>query len=618
MNQNNLAVIMMSVDTLERLALRVLSMVDISGEVTVVSHKPGERTASENFAEAMRVGASSGKEWVLFLEDDIEVCEDFIDGVIDWLMNHATDDRRVYSFSVPHQAMNACRTAAWDCPIEYFCCTQAFALRAEDAASLHFWMKAHPTFTGPDGNTSTGAYDLSMREWAKATWPDIDHFLASNPSLVQHVGDASVLTPGRELVTMPTYNREGVRRKPRLLWVGDAACPSGFARSTHGVLDTLHHTYDVTVLGINYNGDPHKWPYPIYAAAIGGDAFGVKRLIWMCDAVKPDIIVIQQDPWNFPYYLKQLAKFTEYRGIPVIGVVAVDGKNCRGAMLNGLSLAIFWTQFGLDEARLGGYVGPAAVVPLGVDLQQFYPVNKREARKRLGLPDSVLDTFIVGNVNRNQPRKRLDLMIEYFAEWKKRSGVKDAALWMHVAPTGDTDGIDCQQYAKWHGVDLLYAEPTAFYGVSENEMRDTYSAFDVSFTASQGEGFGFSTFESMACGTPVIASDWAALGELCKNAAYLVPCTSTSITMNGGINSVGGVMDKEQAIKALDALYRDYALREDFAVAGLRLVKEPRFRWENVGRAFSIAMDSVLGVVEPLPSVRGNVFSNNTVESIWA
>jgi glycosyltransferase involved in cell wall biosynthesis len=370
------------------------------------------------------------------------------------------------------------------------------------------------------------------------------------------------------------------------------------------VLATLCEEYDVTVLGINYNGDPHDYPYPIYAAAPGGDAFGVGRLIWMCDLVKPDVIVIQQDPWNFPLYLRRLKGIEEYRGIPVVGVVAVDGKNCRGTKLNGLSLAIFWTEFGMNEAKLGGYTGPSAVVPLGVDLEQYYPTDKKQARVNLGLGSDSTDLFVVGNVNRNQPRKRLDLMIEYFGEWIKREKVTDAILAMHVAPTGDKDGIDCLQYAQYHKVSLACIEPPAWYGVTEDVLRDTYNSFDVVLNTSQGEGFGLTAFEAMACGVPLIASDWAALGELCKDSARLIRCTSTSITMSGGINSIGGVMDKELAIQGLDDLYRNHQRRRLLGQAGLSLVKEPRFRWDNIGRNFSDSMEAVLS---------GNVESHEVV-----
>lgn len=595
----NIAVVIITVDTPKRNAycketLRSLVRGGVK-DVDIASHAPGERTATENVAAALAKGVHQGKQWVLFLEDDIEVCDDFADRVSQWLAAYARADRHVYSFSCPHQELGSIKGDAWEYPIDRFCCTQAFALRTEDAASLYYYLLAHPTYTGADGIVSTAGYDLSMREWAKVTWPEVDYFLASNPAFVQHVGVESVIAPGRESPVMMSWNREGTARTPRMLWVGDAACPSGFARSTHGVLATLYKEYDVTVLGINYNGDPHDHPYPIYACAAGGDAFGVKRLIWMCDKVKPDVIVIQQDPWNFPHYLNQLAKFSEYRGIPVVGVVAVDGKNCRGSMLNGLSLAIFWTQFGLDEARLGGYTGPAAIVPLGVDLEQYYPMDRQEVRIKHGLSKDLLDAFIIGNVNRNQPRKRLDLMIEYVGEWQRRSGVKDAYLWMHVAPTGDTDGIDVMQYAKYHGVKLIYVAPAAFYGVTEDTMRETYNIFDVAFTASQGEGFGLTAFEAMACGVPVIASDWAALGELCEGAAYLIPCSGTSITMSGGINSIGGVMDKELAIKALDELYKSRSSREWYQRGGLSRVREDRFRWENIGRLFGDSIEVAMG-----------------------
>lgn len=637
---NNIAIVMITIETEKRRNYCDQSLTNLkrSGApddcVYVVNHKPGERTATGNVAEALRQGVDQGLKWVLFLEDDIDVCQDFLNSVGDWLGDHERDDRRIYSFSVPHQAMNACRGTAWDYPIEQFCCTQAFAIRSEDALSLSEWLTTYPDFTGPDRKTSTGAYDLSMRAWAQHYWPEIKYFLASNPSFVQHVGEASELTPGRATITMPTwpgrdwsytaikdiqpnYFLGGVVptnnlffnnhvytssvRKPRLLWVGDAACPSGFARSTHGILDTLQYDYDVTVLGINYNGDPlrnpdgsHKYSYPIYAAAPGGDAFGVGRLIWMCDLIKPDLIVIQQDPWNFPYYLTQLNKFDEYRGIPVIGIVAVDGKNCRGIKINGLSLAVFWTQFGLDEARAGGYTGPGVVIPLGVDLATYYPVDKREARTRLGLGGELTDFFIVGNVNRNQPRKRLDLMIEYFGAWVKRFNIKDALLAMHVAPTGDKDGIDCMQYAEYHGVILACIEPPAWYGVTEDVLRDTYNAFDVVLNTSQGEGMGLTILEACACGIPVIASDWAALGELGIDSMKLIPCTSTSITMYGGINSIGGVMDKELAIEALDDLYRNHHRRKLLGQAGLSLVREDRFRWSNIGRKFSDAIEEAV------------------------
>jgi D-inositol-3-phosphate glycosyltransferase len=409
--------------------------------------------------------------------------------------------------------------------------------------------------------------------------------------------------------------------KKKLLWVGDAACPSGFARATHEILDTLRHYYDVTALGINYNGDPAytgseftkyhvdgRWPYPIYTCFPGGDVIGYGRLAWLCDRVQPDVIVLQNDGWNIPFYMEQWAK--RHKHIPVVAAVAVDGKNFNGAWLKDVSLAIFWTQFALDEARLGGYAGPASVIPLGVDTTNYRPVDTRAARSARGL-DQIIDAFIVGNVNRNQVRKRWDLTLRYFAKWVK--GVKpgaddgairtmplkieDAWLYLHTAPTGD-EGVDVKALATYYGIRhrLALLTPDTFYGITEEQMRDTYNSFDAQISTTQGEGFGFTTFEGMSCGVPQIAPRWSALEDLCDDAAVLVPCTSTALnaTYSG---TIGGVADEAAFIGALDRMYREAAWRDNIAWKGRARANEARFKWANIGQRYVEALDEVLNPI---------------------
>lgn len=379
----------------------------------------------------------------------------------------------------------------------------------------------------------------------------------------------------------------------KLLWVGDAGCPSGFARATHETLDALRHSFDVTVLGINYRGDPHPYPYPLYTVFPGGDPMGVGRFLWMCDLVEPDVIVIQQDGWNFPSYVRQLAKAPEHASIPVVAAVAVDGQNFQGRWLEGVALAIFWTQFALDEARLGGYAGAATVIPLGVDLDTYYPIDRYEARSRR-LPKQLDDAFIVGNVNRNQPRKRWDLTVKYFAAWVNANKIDNAYLYLHVAPTGDM-GCDVVQLARYYGIvdRLILSEPEMWYGVPEHEMRDIYNCFDVQVSTTQGEGFGLTTFEGMACGIPQIVPDWSALGELTKEAALLVPCTSTAIGPPY-VNVLGGIADEASFIRKLDAIYASQSVQASLRERGLKRVHEQRFRWPIIGQTFTEAVENVL------------------------
>jgi glycosyltransferase involved in cell wall biosynthesis len=378
----------------------------------------------------------------------------------------------------------------------------------------------------------------------------------------------------------------------RLLWIGDACCDSGFARATHNTLETLQHQFEVSVLGLNYLGDPHPYPYPIYPCWPGKDMFGIGRLKdadGVLARTKPDVIIIQNDPWNIPVYMHTLAQTAP--NVPVIGILAVDGKNCRGGDPNGqtakdrglhtLVHAIFWTEFAQREARSGGYDGPSSVVPLGVDTSVYRPAPRDAARRAVGLPT---DVFLVGNVNRNQPRKRLDLTLAYFAQWLRTYPHEDARLFLHVAPTGET-AYDIDQLARYFDLKgrVILSEPGAYKGLPETRLALLYNCFDVGISTTQGEGFGLPTLEMMACGTPQIVPDWSALGEWTRPASTLVPCTSLACTPNE-INVVGGIADGHAFVEALEAVYSSPVKQAQMAHAGLVLADLPCYRWSNIGQ----------------------------------
>jgi len=382
----------------------------------------------------------------------------------------------------------------------------------------------------------------------------------------------------------------------KLLWVGDAGCDSGFARCTHQTLEVLRRTWDVHVLGLNYRGDPHDYPYPIFPAFLGGDFFGVKRLPELAAKIMPDMVVIQNDPWNIPAYTKALEGFTG----KIVGAIAVDGKNCRGRTLNKLTRAIFWTKFAQQEALQGGMRIPSGVVGLGVDLNIYKPCNRIAARRLVGLPGVPDNAFIVGNVNRNQPRKRLDLTIQYVAEWVHSRELRDVFLYLHVAPTGD-QGYDTEQLIHYYDMRgrLILSEPEVWKGLAEQDLALTYQTFDVQLTTSQGEGWGLCTMEGMACGIPQIVPDWSALGEWPGDAVIKVPCPTTITTPNR-INSIGGIADKDSVIAALNLMYESHhgQVWSRYRQRGLDLVRQDQFRWENVGLAFAEELDKCYGVIQ--------------------
>lgn len=383
--------------------------------------------------------------------------------------------------------------------------------------------------------------------------------------------------------------------KRRLLWIGDAAVNTGFARCTHEIVKELVTRFDVHVLALGYDGDPHPLQLvcPVYAATSHGDVLGLNRVADIIGKVGPTVVVVQNDPWNIPHYLQRTGNAT------VVGVVAVDGKNCRGSLMNGLASCIFWTKFGEDEARMGGYTGDSAVVPLGVDLEIYAPQDRALVRDRMNLP-AILnsrglppnDTFIVGYVGRNQPRKRLDLLVEYFAEWVRAYEVADAALWVQQAPTGER-AYDLDQLGKYYRISDRLILPQVRHdqqGLPEAVLARVYNVFDCMATTTQGEGWGLPQLEGMACGVPQVVPLWAALGEWAYDAAATVPCTSHAATPQG-VNVIGGIADQRLFCAALDQLYRNREFRADRAAAGLQLARQPQYRWPAVGQAMLAAIE---------------------------
>jgi glycosyltransferase involved in cell wall biosynthesis len=171
--------------------------------------------------------------------------------------------------------------------------------------------------------------------------------------------------------------------------------------------------------------------------------------------------------------------------------------------------------------------------------------------------------------------------------------VPEAVLFLHVCPTGET-GCDIRQLVRYFGLQgrVILAEPNMGLGDPEERLRQTYNVFDVMLTTTQGEGFGLPTLEGMACGVPQIVPDWSALGDWAGEAAYRVPCTSTSVTP--GVNVIGGIAGRTETIAALDLLYRHPEERSSLREAGLRLAAQPRFHWEAIGEAVGAVLQSVL------------------------
>lgn len=396
----------------------------------------------------------------------------------------------------------------------------------------------------------------------------------------------------------------------KVLWVGDAVVSTGFSKCTHSVCDELHsRSHEVHILGLNYWGDPHAYPYKIYPCyhplEHGHDSMGQDRFPRLLHQIQPDIAVLLNDPWNvqgyfdsIQNYITHTSSYGEYTGVPNIPIVswlAVDAMNVKSQSCNALSHVVVWTEFAKTEIIKGGYVGNVSIVPLGVDTATFNPKPKLESRKKLGIPEKInLDSaYIVGSVGRNQLRKRLDLTIEYFAQWYHTYQPENAYLYLHTAPTGE-NGADIEALAKFHNISgrVILSQPSIGKGDPESFMPYTYSAFDCYISTSQAEGFCLPALEAMACGVPCIVPDWGGF-DWVGDVALKIQCSSTALTAPFGssLYTVGGIPDRERFITALDIVY--HSRGEDFTLQNRGLQKATSMSWSRTANDFSDLIEKI-------------------------
>lgn len=399
----------------------------------------------------------------------------------------------------------------------------------------------------------------------------------------------------------------------RVLFCGDSPTVStGFARCTRAACDALHAAgHEVTVLGMAYYGDPHTFPYTIYPCVAPYDNArsygGEERLASMIAHVKPDIVVILQDPWNIPPYFAALDEVKaecnkqgiEFNIPPVVGWIAVDARNQKGEQLSRLSWLMVWTQFAGKELIKGGYDGNYDIVPLGVDTDLFYPRDRRQCRIDIGLEAAgiPLDAFIVGIVGRNQMRKRLELTLAYFSEWLRCDSIANAYLYLHVAPTGERSA-DIKSLVKFYnlGGKVIVNTPNVGIGDDDSVMPLIYNSFDVYMTQSQAEGFGLPALEALACGVFCVLPDHSAFGvdgwidpsivEMPK-----VSCSMDILTAPMGNNPymIGSLPDCDSTVNLLRYLYRNRAIRDKFCESGPRLART--LTWKRTGELFVASLE---------------------------
>lgn len=143
------------------------------------------------------------------------------------------------------------------------------------------------------------------------------------------------------------------------------------------------------------------------------------------------------------------------------------------------------------------------VVNRGVDLNVFEPGDRREARRRLGLPLAGSALLWVG---RMVPVKGLDVLLAASRRLKDR-GVEHRLYLVGEGPL--------RKSLEAEGRRLGLEESLVFAGtVPHDRLGDWYRAADLTVLPSLSEGIPNVLRESIACGTPFVASHVGGIEEL--------------------------------------------------------------------------------------------------------
>ncbi len=172
------------------------------------------------------------------------------------------------------------------------------------------------------------------------------------------------------------------------------------------------------------------------------------------------------------------------------------------------------------------------VIPPGVDLTHFYPIPPDEAKEFVGVPEKKRMLLFVGRI---EPLKGIETLLRALAIIQKNEGISDRLCLAIIG--GEVGGESAeeseemrylQSLCKEFGLDQL----VTFLGKKDQDsLPYYYSAAEVVVMPSHYESFGMVALESMACGTPVVASQVGGLAHLVEDGVtgYHVPVENPQV-----------------------------------------------------------------------------------------
>lgn len=397
----------------------------------------------------------------------------------------------------------------------------------------------------------------------------------------------------------------------KILYCGDCGVQTGFGRVAEYLVPALAEEYEVHVLAVNWAGDPnpmqqHCKMYP--AMAYGSDPFGSHRIAQVIQQVKPDLVWVTNDIWVALQLWEKAKPFRESLGFKWFVYTPIDSyglfPNLAGPTMEWDGLATY-TQFAKKELQIMGYTKPIRIIGHGTDFTKFFPLDKQECRKALGVPD---DVFIVFNGNRNQPRKRIDLTIKAFIKFAKDK--EDARLWLNM---GSKDLgwpiIDLfKRVARDEGYDpagkLILTSPhfSTDNCLPIEQLNQVYNACDIGINTCIGEGWGLVNTEHGATGVMQLVPNHTSLAEIFDELPR-IENNAAETDRNYGLERL--LPDPDCAAELLTYYYENRDVLKQHGQWCYKRLHEELFTWPYIQQQLKDAVKETLEAAAPAPEFKG-------------
>ncbi len=210
------------------------------------------------------------------------------------------------------------------------------------------------------------------------------------------------------------------------------------------------------------------------------------------------------------------------------------------------------------------------VIPPGVDLERFQPINKTEAKNRVGIPCGDKNIMFAGRI---EPLKGIDTLIQAMALIRQRyPDVMDNTCVAIIGGDPWADSPDAEM-ARLQALrqELGINDLVLFLGAKDQDvLPNYYAAAEMVVMPSHYESFGMVALEAMAMGRPVIASEVGGLAYLVQDGVngYHVPTRDPEAQAERIYELLTNVDCRE----AMGIAARHYAERFDWRIIAGRIV----------------------------------------------